>query len=124
MKKIKIKGREYKFEVVELIDNGNVAGLCRSKVKELYITKDKQIEETCKTITHELIHAYMHECGLPNWSGDEELVEWISNQFIEILRDLTTLLGETYSKYKKRLTEAYKIYDKIIYLREKGDKRK
>ena len=49
--------------------------------------------QTLTTIRHEVIHAFLYESGLwgsslesTNWAMNEEMIDWIANQFPKILK--------------------------------------
>ena len=47
---------------------------------------DFQREERRKYIKrHEIIHAFFNESGLPGFSANEQIVDWIATQFSKIL---------------------------------------
>lgn len=41
-----------------------------------------------RVVRHELIHAFLFESGLAgeSWAGNEEIVDWIANQFPKLLQ--------------------------------------
>lgn len=41
-----------------------------------------------ESLRHEIIHAFLEESGLDNYSEDEELVQWLAIQFPKILEVL------------------------------------
>lgn len=87
-----IKGRKYKLKVVSVIDNdSNVVGMCYKKEHLIKVVKDNNMEESLKTIIHELLHAYIYECGLKDDSSNEDVVVYFELNFLPFL--LTFLNG-------------------------------
>ena len=87
-----IKGRKYKLKVVSVIDNdSNVVGMCYKKEHLIKVVKDNNMEESLKTIIHELLHAYIYECGLKDDSSNEDVVVYLELNFLPFL--LTFLNG-------------------------------
>ena len=41
-------------------------------------------------VTHEIIHGYFTEAGLPDYSSDERLVEWIAQLLPRITKTVET----------------------------------
>mgnify|MGYP000857330482 CR=1 FL=1 len=76
-------------------------GFCDRSRKEIVIAQMQPNPDTYqvnlewyrkKVLRHEIIHAFLHESGLEensnssdNWSGNEEMVDWIAIQFSKIL---------------------------------------
>lgn len=95
---LKIKGVSYKFNLVdESFDNDGVSccGLCKKVDKEIIVVNEDNLNEQIATILHELIHAYLWECGLSEESNDEKMVEWFSRQFVPIAKSLLFILDES-----------------------------
>ena len=87
-----IKGRKYKLKEVSVIDNdSNVVGMCYKKEHLIKVVKDNNMEESLKTIIHELLHAYIYECGLKDDSSNEDVVVYLELNFLPFL--LTFLNG-------------------------------
>lgn len=103
MQIVNILGTEYKL--IES-DSGkdpslkSADGYCDNTIKTL-VVKDivpdtnsfGDLKEYKKrVIRHELIHAFLFESGLDNesWAGNEEIVDWIANQFPKLLRAFKT----------------------------------
>ena len=87
-----IKGRKYKLKVVSVIDNdNNIVGMCYRKEHLIKVVKDNNMEESLKTIIHELLHAYIYECGLEDNSLDEDIVKYFELNFLSFV--LTCLNG-------------------------------
>lgn len=47
------------------------------------MAKQNMSEYKKKVIRHELVHAFLFECGLAenSWANNEEIVDWIANMF-------------------------------------------
>lgn len=84
---IDIKGTHYDliFSSNYIINGSDVCdGLTDvlNKYIELSFQTDNKLIE--KTIYHELIHAFLYECGLSKYYDDEVLVDWFASQFKNI----------------------------------------
>jgi hypothetical protein len=87
---VNIKGKDYKLIKTKgafQYDDCNLANGEMDFIK-------KQIKVNCcqeyaieisETLTHEIIHAFLKECGLERYSNDETLVEWFAMTFDEII---------------------------------------
>jgi small nuclear ribonucleoprotein (snRNP)-like protein len=64
-----------------------------SEVQENDMSKSNLISYQDQLIRHELIHAFLYECGLDNcsWADNEELVDWLAIQFPKLARIFTEL---------------------------------
>lgn len=73
---INILGTPYLLKVVEKIDDGDAYGVINYDDKTINIAKyNPQVDHT---IIHELVHGYLRESGLMDWSSNEMLVNWIA----------------------------------------------
>lgn len=81
-KNIYIKGQHYKVSIVNSLYTAS--GLANLTNKYICIAENENKEEFLKTIIHELVHAYLYECGLIQYSGDETLVHWLDRHFLTI----------------------------------------
>ena len=75
-------------------------GFCDETTKKIYVENYADCSEDCgskrnldiqikKNIRHELVHAFLFECGLAensDWAQKEELVDWIAIQGPKIIR--------------------------------------
>ena len=63
--KIKIKGAEWEVEFVEQMSQYEdcVCGLTKDDERKILILKGQNKKSLKDTISHELIHAYLFECG-------------------------------------------------------------
>lgn len=93
MNKINILGTEYEI----IINNDdlikmNADGLCNYYSKRIDIRECEQLLDEIanseeqyvrhqEVLRHEVIHAFLNESGLMNYSNDETLVNWIAMQF-------------------------------------------
>lgn len=96
---VNIKGREWNFHIMsreELPDFYNCEGETFVEQKEIAICGEALInhykagahEEIQNCIRHEVIHAYLYECGLfastipfeKGWALNEEMVDWFASQ--------------------------------------------
>ena len=79
---VNIKGVEYKVYFVD--EMFNVCGLTDCGIKKIYISILEDKEEMFETLVHELIHAYLEECGLISYAKDEVLISWLEQHFFEL----------------------------------------
>ena len=102
MNSLYIKGRKYKLKVVPIIDNDEtIVGRCYKKDHVIKIVKDESMEESLKTLIHELLHAYIYECGLYTDSNDEEVARYIEINFLPFLLTFLKAIEIMYSNKKK-----------------------
>lgn len=97
MDKINVLGTEYSVEYKTEIDDVGLVGLkgyCDSTSKRIVLRKagerspmdaDKPELDADATVRHEIVHAFLFESGLSEYSHDETLVEWIAVQFPKML---------------------------------------
>lgn len=98
--RVNILGTDYQVMFVKPSEyenlNPNDGGLCDHEKRIIVINTDAlpdaEREEYKVTLRHEIIHAYLFECGLganwehPEMGHDETYVDWIAMQFPKILR--------------------------------------
>lgn len=81
---IKIKGKEYQFELKDGAwagDNGaTVVGETQYYPRKIIVANKNDVDET---IIHELTHAFLHECGVDSLDN-EMLARWLERQFFDI----------------------------------------
>lgn len=92
MKKVNILGTEYSIEIDDTLEKTELDGLCKEYDKRISIrnagsmlndddsTGVKKIRFD-EVLRHEIIHAFFYESGLGDYSGNEQLVDWIAKQF-------------------------------------------
>ena len=90
-KEILIKGSKYKIKLIE--QNRFVAGETDFLTKTITIVKDNNSEELKMTIIHELLHAYMYECGLKSYCNDETLIIFIKSIFKDLNKNYKNILN-------------------------------
>lgn len=94
---VNVLGTKYtikKSNKVEDLGLEHADGYCDHSTKTIVIDTFKTYEELPdalgdmneyekKVIRHELVHAFLFESGLSanSWAKDEEIVDWIANQF-------------------------------------------
>lgn len=89
---MKILGQEYEVVHDESLVNMDCDGLCLKYSKQIKIRpmqnmlddSDDEAEKKKRyneVLRHEAIHAFFSESGLDCYSNNEELVDWIANQF-------------------------------------------
>lgn len=98
MKHITILGANYEIiESKDECDKSNADGLCNYYNKKIYVrpisdtfVNDQTATDECRqnryneVMRHEIIHAFLDECGLDNYSKDEELVSVLAMQFYKL----------------------------------------
>ena len=90
MSDINILGTNYKFEIVEEkfegLD-GSDGGITKYFEKKIYVNGDnEEISDLNRVIRHEIIHAFLYESGLPEYSHDEKIVDWLAMQIPKIVK--------------------------------------
>ena len=103
--KLNIKGNEYDiiFEndvFLSSYKNQILDGECSSIDGTIRINKNNDDYNLDRLILHEIIHAYFYECGLPYYSNDETLVNWIAQNIQDIYSN--------FEKVKKEITDETK----------------
>ena len=122
MKKINIKGRDYKLILTDndiLVKDKKCDGACDILTKTIYIRKrqyEEEKENLCLTFVHELTHAFFYECGFVDYSKDENLMYFFEHQFLDILTAFTNCLSYMFPKSKKEVNKALKIYKDLILI--------
>ncbi len=107
MMKVNILGAEYEIIIEPRNSNRKLEqcnGYCDSSVKEIHLCDMKDDESDImaihnmdeyrkRALRHEIIHAFLEECGLSNnssdsenWAVNEEMVDWIALQFPKMLK--------------------------------------
>ena len=96
---IEILGERYSIEQSNKVKDANLEscdGYCDTSIKSIVIdtfhdspNSVKDLDKyKKKVLRHELIHAFLFESGLDgnSWARDEEIVDWIANQFPKMLK--------------------------------------
>ena len=103
--KIKIKGEEWKVEFVEKFSEYEecVLGLTKDNERKIYILKNQEEKFLKDTIAHELIHAYLFECGhyLSNVES-EQVAHFVGRNFEQLLKNFETILKGAKNDRRKR----------------------
>lgn len=99
MKKISIMGTKY--DVALIPDNADYWGECDGHERLILLTKDKYVKY--ETIAHELLHAYLYQCGLDELAGNE-------------------VLHHAFGRFFEEFVCNYKILQKLLPKLEKIDK--
>lgn len=96
---VNIMGSPYKIKVLEDRNEFlNFYGKTCFKEKEILLAQNKDLEEFKKTLFHELIHAYLGECGLAQYYNDEILVSWLENTYFKLITSLNNVLYNIFKK--------------------------
>lgn len=85
---VNIKGVDYEIKVIE--KNDFIDGQIDYTNHILNIVKTTK-ENTKRTIIHELLHAYFHECGLPHYD-DEILIYFLDYIFLDLEEKLQAII--------------------------------
>lgn len=85
---VNIKGVDYEIKVIE--KNDFIKGRTDIQNHIVSIVKTTK-EDTKRTIIHELLHAYFHECGLPHYD-DEILIYFLGYIFLDLEEKLQAIL--------------------------------
>lgn len=95
-----IMGTTYKIKVInDKNDFLTFEGLMRPKEKDiLLLDKYEHIEDLKKTLLHELLHAYFHECALTCYSNDEILISWLEQNYFKIVQTLNNILYQIFKR--------------------------
>lgn len=97
---MKVKIKDYDYEIVEEEDGNNVyidgeemrLGLCDFINQKIYIHKNIRRERKYKTLVHELTHAFLESYGFIQESYDEE-------QLCEIMALYSNEINDICDKY-------------------------
>ena len=87
--KISILGAEYEISQAAEEKDAELKtcrGYCKFDDKKIVIDKDYDKTRKSHTVRHEIIHAFLHESGLKQYSYDETLVDWIAMQCPKMLQ--------------------------------------
>ncbi len=110
MLKVNILGTPYVIRYVDpgedaYMDDNEIGGYCAFYSKEIVIlnvekkadwkneSPERVADEKCRTLRHELIHAFLDESGLAwnsfpaqrAWARNEEMVDWFAIQMPKLL---------------------------------------
>lgn len=100
---VNIKGRKYKVKYVKSIEDGTAIGRTNRIEKIIEITKcEESTEETIQTIIHELLHAYLDECGFCNESSKEIFNYWLEANYLQMFDSLLKIFPMIYPEYTKK----------------------
>lgn len=91
---INVLGTKYKLiidgTVDEYPDLDGSDGYCNYQSKEIVLSSEEHDGTISydrymqKVLRHEIIHAYLYESGLHDYTNDELIVDWIAIQFPKI----------------------------------------
>lgn len=95
---MKILGQDYEVIQDESLSELGFDGLCLKYSKKIKIRpienmlddsddKSEKRKRYNEVLRHEAIHAFFSESGLDCYSNNEELVDWIANQFPKIYKE-------------------------------------
>ncbi len=110
--KIKIKGNSYLVKFVDFIkkdEDTETVGDFVKNTKTIRIVKGKTVNFTADTILHELVHAFLYECGLDDCCSDEDIVCWMSRQLLDIFDCFIDVFEKQYPEFKGQLIKSRKV---------------
>jgi hypothetical protein len=92
-----ILGQKYEVIQDESLKHTDVDGLCLKYSKQIKIRLTELMLDDCEVkeekqkrynevLRHEAVHAFFSESGLDCYSNNEDLVDWIANQFPKMYR--------------------------------------
>lgn len=95
---VTINGLEWKLKLGETVGDG-LLGLTSFDEPTIYIRYQKNRESMFRTLTHELVHAYLFSYGFTNLDDDKKFSEeficnFIANNVINILDIKCNAMGE------------------------------
>lgn len=83
MAKVSICGVTYRISHNNEINDPEMAkkyGYCDYEHKSIVLNTSNDIYEDKRTLRHEILHAFLDECGLSHYSCDEKLVTFFEMQ--------------------------------------------
>lgn len=91
MKKVNILGTDYICKFVTNSDSPDLdgcgGGITKFFKKQIIInTANDEIEDLKRIIRHEVIHAFLFECGLSDYASDEKIVDFLAYQIPKIMK--------------------------------------
>lgn len=87
-KQVTVCGVKYAVEYLTQEQDSELAvgfGYCDRLAHRIVIDKDVDKEQRALTLRHELIHAFLFECGIGKWSNDEKLVTFLELQLPKLV---------------------------------------
>lgn len=102
--KLKIKGSIWKIKFVKEIDKSDdkVLGLTLYDTKTIYVLNNLNGTLFEETLTHELLHATLYECG-SYLCHDEQLIFLMTNVFNSVADSIKTILLAQQKETEKNL---------------------
>lgn len=92
-----VKGTRYRIKLVD--SNNYFYGETDFGKRVIYISKNQDTNTLIDTISHELIHVYFYECGLPYYGDSETLVTFLGS----IFQDLSKKVVQVQKYYKNKV---------------------
>lgn len=92
MSEVDILGTRYKFIVVKDEDfpisrDGGDGGVTKFEEKEIIVNKDTDcLNDLNRIVRHEIIHAFLYECGLREYTDNELLVDFLAYQIPKMVK--------------------------------------
>lgn len=112
--KVNVKGRKISVRSVDYIksdDENEIVGQFNKEKELIEILKNKPVKFTCETVIHELVHAFLYECGLVSLGDNEEVVVWFERNFLEIFDAFVDVFEYLYPGLKRKLTKCQNVTD-------------
>ncbi len=114
MKKVKIKGTDYFLKIVDRFEGDNddykTYGLFTKADRLISIKKGEPVLFTADTICHEVVHAFLYECGLIKDCDDEDLVGWIGREFLDIFDVFVSVFERMFPEFKGKFVKAKDVF--------------
>ena len=98
VKKIKILGREYDFEMSKNISN-EYSAYINSDKRIIIVDPNVHIDERYYAIAHEAFHGILDATGYKEHSKNEGLIEALATGFMSFIRDNKELIKEMQTSY-------------------------
>ena len=84
----------------------NYDGYCMPSLKKIVLDEDnnKILARQKEILTHEVVHGFLHECGLAgeSWAENEEIVDFIALQIDKIKATKDEALKEVFKNGKSK----------------------
>ncbi|MCL1789877.1 MAG: hypothetical protein FWG40_00710 [Peptococcaceae bacterium] len=95
-KNVSILGTKYEIKHLDVVVHEDAVcfGLIDPDEKTITIQEGLDEKEREAAITHEIIHGYLIESGLPRYYNDELLVEWLTRMIRAIVKTAAVAIGE------------------------------
>lgn len=125
-KQVRVCGTLYRIDYLtpeqdEML-NGKL-GYCENIAKHIVINKRQDDDELILTLRHELMHAFLFECGLPNWTESETLVDFFEVQLpkiVELMQSVGALPVTCNNELNMTKAERERYYSNLEKLKQQN----